>query len=296
MPASWPRHRRALALAASVAVAGASAFWLTLSLHRASGGGHDPAAIARLAVLYDQRGPGPITLAAFLAGAVAVMLPCLLQMSLVLTSVVTGLSPEALGAERPSPWRRALAPVGAFLGGYAAVYALAGAAVGAAGQAFLAYLPWLRAASGVLLLALGVSLLGLLPYRPGSRCRGPLGFLLRLPAGRGPAAMGASFAVYCAGCCGPYLHALALLAGGTGSPARSAGVVLLFAFGTLLPLLLPALSFRAAATLSRQAALWAPALSRASGCALVLLGTLLVVEGPLLAALASHGPHGAGIH
>lgn len=280
------RHRRILATAGMVA--GVSALWLTLSLYRAGSGGHGTAA---LAPLFDQRGPGALVLATFVVGALTVMLPCLLQMSIVLTSVLTGLAPEVLRAENLSPWRRTMAPVGAFLGGYTFVYALAGVAIGAAGRAFMDYLPWLRASSGILLLVLGVSLLGLLPHRLGAGCRGPLGFLFRVPAGRGPAAMGASFAVYCAGCCGPYLYALALLAGATGSPGKSAAVVLLFALGTVLPLILPALSFRGAAAFSGRVARWTPALARASGIALLVLGALLLVEPPILAALS---PRGAG--
>lgn len=277
------RHRRALATIG--VVAGTVVFWLSLSLHRATGGGHDATA---LAPLFDQRGPGPLVIGTFLVGAFTVMLPCLLQMSIVLTSVVTGLAPRILSAATLSPWGRTLGPVGAFLGGYAAVYTVAGAAIGMAGQLFLAYLPWLRVSSGVVLLVLGISLVGLLPFRLGSSCRGPFSFLFRTPIGRGPAAMGASFAVYCAGCCGPYLYALALLAGAIGSPGKSAAVVLLFALGTVLPILLPALSFRGAAALSRRAARWIPHLSWASGIALMVLGALLVLEPPFLAVLAGH--------
>lgn len=160
-------------------------------------------------------------------------------------------------------------------------------AIGLVGQVFLDQANLLRAGSGALLILFGAVSLRLLPVKLASSCRGPFSFLLRSPAADRPAAMGASYAVYCAGCCGPYLYGMALLAGAVGSWWKSAAVVLAFALVMAVPLLLPALSYRAGRKLSDHLQRWAPSLTRASGLALLVLGSLMVMELPVLLATSS---------
>lgn len=211
------------------------------------------------------------------AAALAVMVPCLLQLSGALVAASAGIA----AADRSPPWRAGLAFAAGFLG----VYALAAAAVGLAGQALAGWAPLLQAAGGVLLAALGLAVLRVLPARALSGCRGPRWLILTGRANlRRPLGAGAAFAVYCLGCCGPFLGGVALLGAGAGprGAALVAGFALLMGATLLLPVAGLAASRRAQAALQRHGR----PVALASGAALVALGVALALQPALLAALA----------
>ena len=124
---------------------------------------------------------------------------------------------------------------------------------------------------------LGLAALGVLRGSWLSRCRGPL-WLLR--SGRAsfqkPFRAGIAFGQYCASCCGPYLYALVVLAGATGSFALGVALVMLYAATMVIPFLLPALlAPESYSALSRRLSDLLPRLDEATG--LVLVGTGLVL-------------------
>lgn len=219
-----------------------------------------------------------------LVSGFVVMAPCQLQMAATLTTVLrrtavlrgTDGRPAAV-AVRPAALRFAL--------GYLAFYAPV--AVLLAGAAWLLD-PWawiLVALGGAGAVVLGLAALGRIRASWLSRCRGPL-YLLR--SGRAsfdrPFRAGVAFGQYCASCCGPYVYALVVLAGGTGSPALGAGLVLLYALTMVVPFLLPVLLAPAtfAAVGDRMTAL-SPRLGRATGSMLVGVGLVLMPVAGLIA-------------
>lgn len=235
---------------------------------------------APVAMLCDLVGPPlPAVGAALAPAALAVMAPCLLQLAMVLVAASAGLA----ATDRSPPWRAGLA----FAGGFMGVYAAAAAAVALAGQALAAFAPLLQAAGGLLLAALGLAVLRVLPRGALAGCRGPRWLILTGRANlRRPLGAGAAFAVYCLGCCGPYLAGLALLGAGAASPLGGAGLVLGFAVLMGALLLLPVVSVgasrRAQAALQRHGR----PVALASGAALVALGLAIALEPAMLAALA----------
>lgn len=92
-----------------------AAAWLLLEWQRVAGGGHALHSVAALGHLAGHQGLSMAAVSAFIAAAVAMMAPCLLQMALVLTAVLTGLSPQELAHGGAGAGWRGLAPVGRFL-------------------------------------------------------------------------------------------------------------------------------------------------------------------------------------
>lgn len=262
--------RAAITAAGALCLAG---IWFALSQQRLAAphaGGHAAGHAGAMAW----------SVALFAVPGLLAMFPCLMQMSIALVAVVTALPQAQKRQQRAARWTQ-------FLAGYVGIYALVGAGIGLFAETAPQWLPQFRVVGGVLLALLGVWLAGLVAGRPARRCRGPIGLFLRLPPGGQPAAAGAAFAVYCSGCCAPYMYGAALLAGALGSVWHSTSVAVLFALGTAVPLALPALSAGVAGRMARGIAPLAPRLARVSGFILMLLGILITVEGTLLAALAA---------
>lgn len=205
----------------------------------------------------------------------AVMAPCSVQMALTMSRVVTRTAATRKVGIRGS--------AGLFALGYVGFYIPCALLLGAVAY-FLGDLAWIAVALGaVASLLLGLSALGAVNLGALSRCRGPL-WLLR--SGRAsfqhPFRAGVAFGQYCATCCGPYVLAIAVLAGGTKNFAVGAGIVLAYSVVMALPFLAPAvLSPDTYAQLGARANRVAPTVERITGFVLVGLSLALV---PVVAA------------
>lgn len=205
----------------------------------------------------------------------AVMAPCSVQMALTMSRVVTRTQTTRKVGIRGS--------AGLFALGYVGFYIPFALLLGAVAY-FLGDLAWIAVALGaVASLLLGLSALGAVNLGALSRCRGPL-WLLR--SGRAsfqrPLRAGVAFGQYCATCCGPYILAIAVLAGGTRNFAVGAGIVAAYAVVMALPFLAPAvLAPDTYAQLGARANRVAPMVERITGFVLVGLSLALV---PVVAA------------
>lgn len=220
-------------------------------------------------------------LAPVLAGCVllvvgfAVMAPCSVQMALTMSRVVTRTQSTRRLGIRGSAGLFAVGYVGFYipfalvLGGVARLlgdYAFVAVALGAAAS-----------------LLLGLSALGAVNLGALSRCRGPLWLLRSGRASfRRPLKAGMAFGQYCATCCGPYVLAIAVLAGGTRNFALGSGIVAGYAVVMALPFLAPAfLAPETYAQLGAKTSRVAPLVERTTGFMLVGLSLALV---PVVAA------------
>jgi cytochrome c biogenesis protein CcdA len=259
--------------------------WMALEVQRLRNGVSLSAANAPVTATFlficHTVGPSlPTVSAALIPSALAVMAPCLLQMSIVLVTALTGVAASQPGS--PRLWRQGLAFGAGFLG----LYGVAALLIAWLGVALVAYAPWLKAAGGVMMLALGLAVLRLLPRQMASGCRGPRWLIMTGKATlRRPFSAGVAFAVYCVGCCGPYLSGLALLGAGSGSATQGALLVLGFAaaMGTLL--LLPIFGMSFSQQLNQRLMRHATPVSVAAGTLLIGVGTLLALEPLVVLAL-----------
>lgn len=217
-----------------------------------------------------------------LAAGFVVMAPCQLQMAASLTVVIKNLAARQLQATSP---RLVQGTAIRFALGYLVFYLPIALVLG-----FLAWLlhryAWiLTMVGGAMSIVLGLAVLGLLRYTFLAKCRGPL-WLIR--SGRAsfqqPFRAGIAFGQYCATCCGPYVYALVVLAGGTATFWLGSGLVMLYAVTMVIPFLLPALLTPTVyATVSERLQGLTAHIGQATGYMLVGLGILLIPVAGLLA-------------
>jgi cytochrome c-type biogenesis protein len=219
-----------------------------------------------------------------LAAGFVVMAPCQLQMSATLTVVIRNLAARKAEASGAGTVRRSAI---LFALGYMLFYLPIALVLGGVSW-FLGEYAWILAiGGGFLAILLGLAALGVLKRSWLSRCRGPL-WLIR--SGRAsfqkPFKAGIAFGQYCASCCGPYLYALVVLAGATGSFWVGVGLVMLYATTMVIPFLLPAmLTPESYSALSNRLSDLSSRLDRATGLMLVGIGILLMPVAALLAGL-----------
>ncbi len=235
---------------------------------------HDPAAHVEqtmqwsLPIVYPTglEGTGlPLpTLLALLAGLLAVLSPCLLQLTVYYTFALAGMNARGAASgladgtvDMAAARRRVIATALYFIAGFTVVFTASGALAGLAGERLQtsgimeAWNRPLMIASGLGILALGVWV-GASSGAPGL-CRLPR----LLPGARGPATagrsvrvveslkmmfLGSAFAIGCSTCFGGALFiSLMIYVGSIGSASLGALALFLFSIGIAVPYLLAAL-------------------------------------------------------
>jgi cytochrome c-type biogenesis protein len=211
---------------------------------------------------------GELTLGvAFLAGLGSFFAPCVLPVVPAYLGFVTG------GAEAARSVR--LLRTVAFVLGFGAAFVVLGIAIGAAASsgAFRDAETWLARLGGVLIIAFGLAMLGLLrvPFLDRDlRYHGAAS--ARVGRTGGAALLGAAFGVGWTPCVGPILAGILVLAGLSGGVASSAALLGVYAFGLAVPfLVLGVLADRGSAALKR--------FRRVSRSVEVVGGVLLLVLG-----------------
>lgn len=211
--------------------------------------------------------------AAYGAGLVSFLSPCVLPLVPAYLSIVSGV--EFADIQRGLDRRRVVLAALGFVLGFGVVFVALGVTASALGSALRAYQGALARAAGVFAILMGLLLIGVLR----------LDFLARerrlhlTAAGLGPFAapvLGAGFAFGWTPCIGPVLASILAFASAEGTVAKGATLLAAYAAGLGTPLLATALAF------TRLAATWdwfkrnARLVNAAAGGLLVVLGGLLV--------------------
>jgi cytochrome c-type biogenesis protein len=214
-------------------------------------------------------GPGAFA-AAFAAGIVSFVSPCVLPLIPGYLCFVSGVGFDELGA-RP---RRVVGQTAWFVLGFGVMFTLFGAGAAWFGNALLVHRRSLEIAAGAFIVLAGLIYAGL-----------PLpGVLLaerRIHVGRRPGgpvtalAAGVAFAVGWTPCIGPTLAAILTLAAAEGHAEQGAALLLVYALGLGVPFLAFGLAFTRALGLARVMRRHWRLVSIASGTLLVAFGVLL---------------------
>lgn len=213
-------------------------------------------------------------LAAFGAGMLSFLSPCVLPIIPGYLSFMTGLTIAELSDENRS-LREVLVPALLFVGGFSVVFISFGASASVIGQFLIDYRALLEKIAGVTLVAFGVLLLGVIkvPWLYGE-ARFDLERTRKF--GRGAAfAMGMAFAAGWTPCVGPILGSILALAGASGSVGTGALLLLAYSLGLGVPFVLVAVLFGRMSGMLRWMSRHALALSRISGGILIALGVLI---------------------
>jgi cytochrome c-type biogenesis protein len=213
-------------------------------------------------------GPAGIA-AAFAAGFLSFVSPCVLPLIPGYLSFVSGVGFDELGA-RP---QRVVTATAAFVLGFSAMFVALGAGAAWFGDALLSNRRPLEVAAGVFIVLAGVMYAGLplprvlLAERRAHLSRGPRVLT--------PALAGVAFAIGWSPCIGPTLAAILALAAGAGSAGEGAVLLGVYSLGLGVPFLLAGLAFTRALGLARTIRSHWRVVGVGSGILLVVFGTLL---------------------
>lgn len=214
----------------------------------------------------------------FIAGAVSFLSPCVIPLIPGYLSYVSGVSAQDLeeGA-RARPGRRVFGQSLLFVAGFALVFVALGASASAIGAALAQYRPLLNRMSGLFIVLMGLSLLGVVRL-------GPLSSDYRFhvagaPKGPfGPLLLGGAFAFAWTPCIGPILASVLLYAASTATVTTGAALLLVYALGLGLPFVLTGLAFTRGMKALRWLRRFARPIEAFSGVALVAVGVLLLAN------------------
>ena len=209
----------------------------------------------------------------FTAGVLSFLSPCVLPLVPSYLSFVTGMSLEDLreGADRGRTLRYAFL----FVGGFSLIFLLLGASASFLGQFFRLYEIWIARIGGVVILALGLHLSGILRVTPLLRevrvhvSDQPVGYL-------GAVGVGMAFGAGWTPCIGPVLGAILTFAGSQETFWRGVGFLGVYSAGLAIPFLATAVAVDRFLILFAQFRKFLPAVQKASGLLLIGLGVLLV--------------------
>ena len=184
--------------------------------------------------------------AAFLAGLASFLSPCVLPLVPGYISFMSGLSLEELssGEARPGAARRTALTALFFVLGFSAVFTALGASASFVGQLLAEHLPLLSRIAGVLVIAFGLHITGLVPIKW-------LYYTKRADTSKvapgllGSFVMGLAFAFGWTPCIGPILAGILALAATQETVARGVGLLFVYSMGLGVPFILTALGLNA---------------------------------------------------
>lgn len=179
--------------------------------------------------------------AAFLAGLLSFVSPCVLPIVPPYLCYLAGVSFDQLQGEEVAPGtgRRILFSAMSFVLGFATVFVALGATASVVGQTIARHFDTMAIVAGLVIAVMGLHFLGVIR----------LGFLYRearvnvenKPAGLiGAYVMGLAFAFGWTPCVGPVLAAILFVAGSTETALRGASLLAVYALGIGLPFILAA--------------------------------------------------------
>ena len=215
-------------------------------------------------------------IAAFSAGLLSFVSPCVLPLVPSYISYITGLSVEQLteASERVKFKKAIIVNSLLFIAGFSSVFIAFGASASLLGQILITHQDLIRRIGGVLIIVFGLYLLGILnlkflkmEHRYQFRNR-PAGYL-------GSFLIGVAFAAGWTPCVGPVLGSILLYASTTDS--LLSGVVLLtfYSFGLGLPLFLTALGVDRFLAYFKEVRAYLWGVSTVSGVMLILVGVMI---------------------
>ena len=210
-------------------------------------------------------------LAAFGAGLVSFLSPCVLPLVPGYLSAVSGVSPSELA---DAGWRRVLVPSLLFVASFSLIFIFYGLSATALGELLRDHRSTLETVSGVLIIVMGVLFVASVAVPRLNREWHFEALMERVGRG-GPIVAGAAFAIAWTPCIGPTLAAILAAAAVTESAGEGAVLLTFYSLGLALPFLATALAF------SRMTTAF-DAVKRHYGALVVVGGVILVAMGVLI--------------
>jgi len=215
-------------------------------------------------------------LAAFLAGAISFLSPCVLPLVPGYVSYIAG-QPD-LAAQRRAGMGARLPAAGlslCFVLGFSTVFVLLGAGASALGQLLLIYRYELNLAGGAVIILFGLVMLGAL--RIGVLFR-DIRFHLDIPGGRpfGAYLLGLAFAFGWTPCIGPILGAILTISASSAEMSDGVWLLAIYSAGLCVPFLIAALFTDAITSRLKAIGRAGRVLYKAAGAIMVLMGIAII--------------------
>ncbi|MEK6273471.1 MAG: cytochrome c biogenesis protein CcdA [Actinomycetota bacterium] len=177
--------------------------------------------------------------AAFAAGLVSFLSPCVLPLVPGYLSAVSGANVSEL--ER-TDWRRILAPSLIFITSFSAIFVLLGLAATGVGSALRENQETLTNVGGVVIIVMGLLFVAS-AFLPRLNREWHVDALLKRAGSGGPVVVGLAFAIAWSPCIGPTLGSILTLAAIDETPGDGAFLLLVYSLGLGIPFLLTAVAF-----------------------------------------------------
>lgn len=212
---------------------------------------------------------------AFLAGLVSFLSPCVLPLVPSYITFVTGITLEELTTgDRRAARKQAVLHAGLFIVGFTIVFVALGATATALGAVLRRSLPLLQQLGGVIIMALGLYLVGLLRIPWLMRERRVA--IRAKPAGlAGSVLVGIAFGAGWTPCVGPVLASILLYAGMKASMLKGMLLLLAYALGLGVPFFAAAVGFNWFLAGTQKVRRWLRPMEIVAGSMLFIVGLLL---------------------
>ena len=215
--------------------------------------------------------------AAFVAGLVTFLSPCLLPLLPVYLSFITGMSAAEL-RESGRKTSDVLVPILLFVLGFTLVFVALGASASALGAILIQWKPIIERAAGVVAIVLGVVLLDVipLPFLHGGPIVDPA--IVRRFGGAASFMLGLVFPFAIGPCSGPVYGAIVLMAADSRSLAGGAGLLAVYSAGLAVPFIVFGLLFGMLAGRLAFLNRHAQTVNRVAGVILIIFGLLVATD------------------
>ena len=213
-------------------------------------------------------------IAAFTAGILSFLSPCVLPLIPGYLSFITGYTTTELAEDRPST-SAVLIPSALFVLGFSLVFVAFGASASVLGAYLFDYRDVLTRVAGVVVVVFGFFMLGVikLPWLYGEK---RVEMSKARSFGRGAAlVMGMAFAFGWTPCVGPILGSILAIAGSTGSVSQGVVLLLAYSLGLGVPFILTALLFSRLTTTLKWLNRNSLTINRVAGILLMIVGVLI---------------------
>ena len=177
--------------------------------------------------------------AAFAAGLVSFLSPCVLPLVPGYLSAVSGANVSELDR---TDWRRILAPSLIFIASFSAIFVLLGLAATGIGSALRENQDTLTKFGGVVIIVMGLLFVAS-AFLPRLNREWHVDALLERAGSGGPVVVGLAFAIAWSPCIGPTLGSILTLAAVDETPGDGAFLLLVYSLGLGIPFLLTAITF-----------------------------------------------------
>ncbi len=209
--------------------------------------------------------------AAFLAGIVSFLAPCVLPLVPGYLAWLAGISLDEAGRAR----LRVLASAALFVLGFSTVFVVLGATASFAGRLLNEHMAALSVVAGVVIVLFGLHQLGLFRFSLLDR-EARMAVPVRPPGLAGAYLVGLAFGFGWTPCAGPVLSVILMLAGAEASMLRGSMLLAAYSAGLGLPFLAAAFFAGAFRRFIQRFRQHMPLLDKAMGLVLVLTGLLFI--------------------